>query len=59
MTLRNKLSSRKFWAFLITTTAVIVFKALGDNVPWELLASGVGYIFGESAKDMVDRWRKG
>lgn len=55
--LKQKLSSRKFWVAVASATFIILSEGLGFNVDqelyWKLVALTLGYIFGEAAVDVA------
>lgn len=53
-----KLASRKLWVTILIAVAKVVLPAVGIEVPWEVVAGGLGYVLAEGAKDAAEALRK-
>lgn len=56
-TLKQKLTSRKFWVAVATAIFIILSEGLGLDVDrelyWKIITLALGYIFGEAAVDIA------
>ncbi|MGB9886769.1 MAG: hypothetical protein ACPLRW_07225 [Moorellales bacterium] len=54
--LKEKLSSRKFWAAVATAVFIVLNEGLGLNIDretyWKIVALASAYIFGEAIVDV-------
>lgn len=55
--LKQKLTSRKFWVAVASAAFIILSEGFGWNVDkdlyWKIITLALGYIFGETAVDIV------
>ncbi|GEA17475.1 hypothetical protein [Moorella sp. E306M] len=55
--LKQKLTSRKFWAAVATAVFIVLSEGLGLNIDkdlyWKLVALALGYTFGEAVVDVA------
>ncbi|WP_422449203.1 hypothetical protein [Thermoanaerobacterium sp. DL9XJH110] len=56
-TLKQKLTSRKFWVAVASAAFIVLSEGLGLNVDsdlyWKIITLALGYIFGETAVDIA------
>jgi hypothetical protein len=54
---KQKLTSRKFWVAVASAAFIVLSEGLGFDVDqelyWKIVALALGYIFGETAVDIV------